>query len=139
MGQLNFDSYTHVKDNSNKNNIKNKKDVIFELYNKNLLTIERLQNKMKNYEITSKLIKILIKDKKVNLLDVIFSNLSFYDNDFILQLLFFYKNKISISTSDLIQQISNEKFKILTGYGYNENIDKYLYNECEKKDINIYI
>jgi len=61
--------------------------------------------------ISSNLIKRLVKEEKVTLLDIIFNSLKFYDNAFILQLLFHFKNKIAISTSDLSQQISNEKFK----------------------------
>ena len=62
-----------------------------------------------------------------------------------MQLLFHYKNKIGITTSDLNQQISNEKFKISIDdsetlvYEYFYRFDKYLINEFKKKDINIYI
>jgi len=44
--------------------------------------------------------------------DIVFGHLKFYDNDFILHLLFYYKYKTAISTMDLNQQISNEKYKI---------------------------
>jgi len=102
----------------------------------------------KYLNVSSDLIKILIKDEKINLLDIIFSYFKFYDNDFILKLLFYYKNKITISTFDLNQQISNEKFNISINTKdpgliyknfYNNNINKYLLNECDKKDVNIYI
>jgi len=85
------------------------------MYNNNLLTIERLQFIMKyciNYfNISSDLIKKLLKDEKVTLLDVIFSNFKFYDNKFILQLLLYYNNKTTISISNLYQQISKDKLK----------------------------
>jgi len=96
-------------------NNKNEKDVIYALYNKKLLTIERLQFLMKysNFNVSSNLIKILIKNSEISLLYIIFGYLKFFYNDFILQLLFYYKNKITISTIDFNQQISNDKFKIL--------------------------
>jgi len=102
-----------------------------------------------NYlNITFNLLKKLINDVEIDLLDIIFSHFKLYDNDFILKLLFHYKNKIDISSSDLAQQISNEKFKILvnsknktisTSILVNSkdnpfnNIHKYLINECQKK------
>jgi len=148
----NIDSYkAFVKVLDSKNSVEieklnhniNKNDIVFELYDNNLLTNERLQYIMnyctKYFSITSKWIKKLIKNENVNLLDIIFSHFNFYDNNFILQFLFHYKNKIAISTLDLNQLISNEKFKISIK---DENtscntIDKYLENECNKKNVNI--
>ena len=112
-----------------------------------------MKNFTKYFNITSNTIKNLIKYKNTTLLDNIFRKLKFYDNDFILQLLLQYKNKIAISSSDLNQLISNEKFKILINNTelisdkifvidkYNElnnDVNKYLIFECQKKDINIY-
>ena len=93
----------------------------------------------KHLNISSNLIKRLVKEENIKLLDIIFNSLKFYDNAFILQLLLHFKNKIAISTSDLNQLISNEKFKISLNTKYSRNIDKYLINECNKKIINIYI
>jgi len=144
------DTYISIIDREDIDEIKNlsnnnsKIDIIFELYNNNLLTFERFQfivNSCTKYlNISSKLITTLIKDENTILLDIIFSNLKFYENEFILRLLLHYKNKTAISISDFNKQISNEKFKILTNteYSYNDS-GKYLINECNKKDINIYI
>jgi len=66
----------------------------------------------KYFYISSKLIKKLMNDEKVALLNIIIIHLKFYDNNFILHLHFYYKNKIIISTSDLNQQISNKIFKV---------------------------
>jgi len=56
----------------NNNNKKNKNDIIFEFYKNKLLTLERLQFIMKYYtkywNISSKLIKKLFKDKNATLL-----------------------------------------------------------------------
>ena len=94
------------------------------MYNNNLLTSDRLQFIMKYctkyLNVSSDLIKRLMKDKNVTLLDTIFSNLKIHDTEIILKLLLHFKNKIPISTSDLNQQISNKKFKISLFYNnYN--------------------
>jgi len=66
----------------------------------------------KYLNISSNLIKRLIKDGDIYLLDIIFNILKFYNNDFILRFLLCYNNRTALSTLDLNQQISNEKFKI---------------------------
>ena len=138
-------------------NIKNNEnDILFEMYKNNLLMIERLQFIMKYctkyLNISSKLIKKLIKDKNVPFLDVIFIYLIFCDDlVLILQLILHSKNKIALSSSGLNQHLKNEKFKILLSTNNIEqihrnflnnpskNVYKYLINECKRKDINIYI
>jgi len=70
--------------------------------------------------ISSKLIKKLIRDRNVHLLDI--NHFKFYDNDFILQLLMVFKNKTTMSTSDFNQQVLNEKFKILINTNNINNI-----------------
>jgi len=161
MEHLNVDSHNSVIDtvvdaidNKNINDVEklnkeinenSKSDVIFELYNNKLLTSERLQflmNKCSKYFniSSSNLIKTLIKDENIFLFDIIFSYLKFYDNEFIIQLLFYYKNETTISTLNLNQQISNEKYSINIEYKRDDSsIAKYLIYECKKKDINIYI
>ena len=160
---INIDSYKHVintitnkiekLDNDvNKNNKDDKIDIIFELYRSKFLSSERLQfiikHSYKNFNISSNLVKKLMEeDENVYLLDDIFTNLKFYDNDFILRMLIYYKNKKAISVAVLNQQISNEKFRILVNTDCLNNskrkicnkIDKYLINECNKKNINIHI
>jgi len=148
MEQLNIDSYISAIDskdlNKLENLINNKIDIIFELYNSDLLNKKHLNFIMKNctkcLNISSNLVKRLIKDKKISLQDIIFSSntLKFYDNNFILQLLLHYKNKTEISTQELKYQISNEKFKILTSKNYSNNVGKYLIDETNKNNINIY-
>jgi hypothetical protein len=80
-----------------------------------------------------------MKKENVSLLDIIFNNFKFYDKDFILQLLLYYKNKTAMSTSYLPHQISEENFKISTSDENSSNNCIYLYNECRKKNVNIYI
>ena len=147
MEQLNIDSFISAIDNKDINEMKNlskninKNDIIFELNNKNFLTSERLQFIMDNcasfLSISSNLIKQLIKDKNVTLLDIIFKRFRFYDHDFILKLLFRYKNKAAISTSDLNRLISNEKFRISDSF--KKNISRYLTTELSKRNINMHI
>jgi len=71
-----------------------------------------MKNFTKYFSISSNLIKKLIKEEEISLLDIIFENLKFYDNEFILQFLLYYKNKTEIITSHIKQQISNIKFKV---------------------------
>ena len=97
---------------------------MYEWYKNNLLSSERLQSIMKYcneyMNISSKLIKRLIRDRNVPLLDI--NHFKFYDNDFILQLLMVFKNKTTMSTSDFNQQVLNEKFKILINTNNINNI-----------------
>jgi len=110
-------------------------DIIFKLYEKGLLTRERLKHIIKYIKVSSNLIKQLMKDNEINLLDIIFSTLKFYDNDFIIrELLLYYKNQEAMSTSDIEQKISIEKFKIsIKSDKYSNNTSKYLTNEIGKK------
>ena len=116
------------------------------MYKNKLLTIERLQFIMKEcikyLKVSSKLIKRLMKDKNVYLLDIIFKNLKFYDLDLVLMLLFIYNNKTAISTLDLNQLISNEKYKIIVdpccSIYLKKDVGKYLDMEFKKKCINMY-
>jgi len=157
---FNYDLYISLIDSKNIDEIekfnslneKNKIDIIFEFYKNKLLTTERLQFIMKNctkyWNISSKLVKKLFKDKNASLLDIIFSYIKFFDNEIILKLLLLYNNKTAIFTSDLNQLISSEKFKILINtdnikciktYYLNhsdKNVYKYLINECKKRIIN---
>jgi len=57
---------------------------------------------LNDINISHDLIKKLIKDKKMDLLQIIFKKFKFYDNDLILNLLFHYRNKTPMSTSYLI-------------------------------------
>ena len=108
------------------NNSINNKDKLLEKYNENKkITPEVLKILInENYNdlyISSSLIKLLIKKNKMVLLKNIFDNLKIYDNDFIKWLLLLYKNKSSISTEKLNQEISEDKYKIIIDYekGYD--------------------
>jgi len=140
---INNKNINKIKELSNNNNNNIKNDIIFEMYNNYLLTVDRLKFIMKYctkyLNISSELIKKLIKNDKVIFLDIIFGNLKFYDNDFKLQLLFYYNYKKAISTSDLNQQISNKKFKISINSKSSYYNKKYLINECNKSYTNINI
>ncbi|OUM61246.1 hypothetical protein PIROE2DRAFT_62623 [Piromyces sp. E2] len=119
----------------------NKDDIIFEMYQNKLLTPELLQFSIKRctkyFDISSVLIKNLIKDENISLLDVVFNNITIYDNEFIIHLLLHYKSKEPISTFDINQEISNEKYKIITKDVFSNNCSKYLFNECDKDSVNI--
>jgi len=52
----------------------------------------------------------------MELLKIIFDNSKFYDNDFIKHLIYLYKYKTLISTKELNQEISKDKYKILIDY-----------------------
>ena len=78
----------------------------------------------------------MIKDKNAILLDVLFFHFNFFDNEFIIKFLLYYKNKVPISTINIKQCIS-EKYKILKGIFFNRSkmyersdIDIYLFEAC---------
>ncbi|KAG4092692.1 ankyrin repeat-containing domain protein [Neocallimastix lanati (nom. inval.)] len=110
----------------------NKKDIILEIYNENGLTPRKLKSlindRSQDSYISSSLLKILIKNNKIELLKIIFDKLKFYDNEFIKWLLFLYKNKTFISTMDLKQEISKDRYKIGINHGREDDLyHKYIY------------
>jgi len=64
------------------------------------------------------LIKKLIKDDNVNLLDIIFEKFKFLDKEFIIELPLHYKNRKSISAVDLNQRVLSKKYKMSRQYSY---------------------
>jgi len=118
-----------------KNNDKNKrKDIVYEIYNKKLFTFKRLNfivNDCFEYlPVSSSLIKELIKSNKIELLDIIFSKYYLYDRKFVLKLLFYYKYKSQITTSDLEKKISKYKITI-ENLNEEDTIFRYLKNPCK--------
>ena len=128
-----------------KNN--NEKDIVYELYNKNELNSNRLQFITETctayLNISSSLIKILMKDNNKELLEILFKkHLKFFDNNFIINILNYYKNQTAISDSDFFTLINNDKYKISTDvdelyrFYYSQNdLDSlggsyYLLNAC---------
>ena len=106
-----------VINNKNKEEIKNLYNENNENTIENKLNSERLQFIINNCtsNISSSLINKLMKDNNIKLLEILFKNhLKFFDNDFIINILNYYKNKTPISNSDLYTQINNEKYKIST-------------------------
>jgi len=121
-----------------KNNFE-KDDVILEIYQKNELNSEQLQFIVENctsyLNISSSLIKQLMKDNNKGLLEILFKNhLKFFDNEFILNLLKHYKSQTSITNIELSTLINNYKYKLSTELGENfEHYDSsyYLFNACK--------
>jgi len=129
------------------NNTNEKIDILLKIYqyNKNSLTSKGLKfiiRKCSDYfDVSTTLIKELIKDNNVELLNAIFEIIKIYDVELILNFLFHYRNKKPLSSSGLSELISNEKYKVPifheTGTLYksplffacesgNESIAKYL-------------
>jgi len=119
--------YEKVEELIKNNNENIKCDIIYEMYIRSILSIDRFQFIMKYFSkfinISSLLIKKLFNDYNKNYynyrndisnryLDVIFEHIKIYNNEFIKQLLFHYRNKVDISISDFNQYISDEKYKI---------------------------
>jgi len=142
--------YLTAIDNQNKNEFENlfnknkynsiEKDIVLEMYNSNQLNSKRFQFIIENcstyLNISSILIKLLMKNNHKELLEILFKkHLKFYDNEIIINLLTYYKNKIPISKSVLHQRIDNDKYKlsIKLDKRYLKKYDKsyYLFNVCE--------
>eukprot|EP00833_Pecoramyces_ruminatium_P010191 jgi/Orpsp1_1/1184223/evm.model.c7180000088610.1 len=107
------------------------KDIIFELYQRNYLIPGRLkfllEKKNKTIIISSPLIKNLLRKKEYELLNIIFKNSKYFDNETILQFCYLYKYKKSVSRIELHKKINDEKYKIeINPEG------KYLLDACEK-------
>jgi len=142
-------SYLNAIDDKNKNEIRQltiqndkndiEKDIVYELYSNNQLNNERLlfiiENCTSYLNISSCLITKLMKDNNKNLLEIIFKkHLKFFDNEMIIKLLDYFKNKMPISISDFNEQINNNKYKVSTEL--NKNFEKYdssyyLFNACK--------
>jgi len=117
--------YLKAIDNKNVNEInylftknygeRRNKDIVFVLYEKQLLTSERLQfitkNCFKYLNISSSLITRLLKDDNITLLNIIFDHIKVYDNEIIKTFLIYYNRK-AISNSNLTELISKEKYVI---------------------------
>jgi len=110
----------------------NIEDIVLELYNKNLLTSERLQfiaeNCTKYLNLSNSLIKRLLKDDKILLSDIVFSHIKIYDDEIIKTFLFHYSYKNAMSNSQLTELISNEKYIIPKKNG------TYLSNACKSEN-----
>ncbi|ORX77403.1 hypothetical protein BCR32DRAFT_60472, partial [Anaeromyces robustus] len=125
-------------------NNNNKRDILYEMYDKNELSEKKLKfiiEKCSNYlYISTPLIERLIKEDNYQLFSIIIENLNFFDNKFILNiLLFHYKNKTPISTSDLKQQISKYKFKLNKYNIYRRNTcGNYLEEACSCGNENVF-
>jgi len=122
-------SYLNAIDYKNLNEIKQltiecycnkiEKDIVYEMYSNNQLSKERLlfiiENCTSYLNISSSLITKLMKDNNGYLLDTIFKRyLKFFDNEMIIKLLSYYKDRIRISNSDLYKQINDHKYIIST-------------------------
>jgi len=122
---------------NNKNIVE--KNIVYEMYNIDKLNSERLQFIIENcipyLNISSSLIKKLMKENNKELLELLFKNhLKCFDNTFIIKLLKYYKNKIQISTCNFYTLINNDKYKISTKL--NDNFNRYdssyyLFNACK--------
>ena len=112
----NLYSFSLSTDNEN-NKKNNKKDIIFEMYNKNELNSERFQFIVENctayLNISSSLIKKLMKDNNKELLEILFKyHIKFFDTDLIVIFLISHKNRIPLSNSKLKHLINNNKYKL---------------------------
>jgi len=133
----NKEDIIYLYNENSKNNIE--KDTVYEIYKENKLNLERLQFILENctvyLNISSSLIKKLIKDNNRELLEILFKkHLKFFNNKFILNLLRHYESKTSITDLELHNLINSDKYKISTDLG--ENFDRfdssyYLFNACK--------
>lgn len=110
---INEKNVNEIKILTNNNNNNNNLDIVLEIYKSNLLTSEGLQfimEKCSSYlNISNTLLKSLLKDNNLPLVDIVFENLKFYDIDIIKNFLVHYKNRIPISTEVLKRNISRKR------------------------------
>jgi len=125
----NSNNYEIKNENYETNSRNIEKDIVYEMYNKNELSSERFQFIVENctayLNISSSLIKKLIKDNNEDLLEILFKNhFKFFDNNFILNLLKYYERKKPVPNSELYTQINDDKYKISTTE-LNKYFDRY--------------
>jgi len=113
------------------------KDIIYGIYERKLLTSERLQfiveNEIDNFRISSKLIRTLLRDNNVDLLDIIFGKFKFFDNESIIEFCILHKNGIAISDLVLNEKILNKRYKASLHFnGCSNIVSKYLINACNE-------
>jgi len=140
IDNLNIDTIKSLISNFNSNSYnKTQKDIVLEIFNKDMLTNKRLKFIIENLNeylyISSSLIRSLIKlenkncfEERNNFLHIIFDKFRIYDDEFIKFLLYQYKNKISQSLTEFNKQISNKKYKISYSFNY------YLNSACKSKN-----
>ncbi|KAG4101209.1 hypothetical protein H8356DRAFT_279471 [Neocallimastix lanati (nom. inval.)] len=111
LGNVERIKYQSAKDKHKHSSI----DIVYEIFQRNRLDEDRLifiiENCQNYLNISTKLIKILINYSQIQLLDAIFNNYKFFDNEFIKNLLYFYKYKNPISTMKLNQLFKKYEFK----------------------------
>ena len=110
----------------NKSKIKTKRDITLKTYDNNKFSSKVFKFILKINKddlISSALIKRFIEDNNNKLLNIIFKNMKFYNDEFIKELLFRYKNKQGISKENLKHHISNNKFKIKVMKDVKNNTD----------------
>jgi len=115
-------------------------DIVQYIYKKDELNKKRInfiiKNENKSFRLSSSLIKELINQENETMLDEIFSNLMFFDNQFIIECCIYNKNKVPLSVSDLDSKIDKYKiFNIDHKKYYAYNIIKYMYIACENNNI----
>jgi len=96
----------------------NNADFVFsELYINNKLSSNRLRILIEKFSDNiytySFLVNILLKDNNLELLNIIFENFIYFDNEFVLNLLLHYRNKTVLSKSSLNSLVLNEKKKAI--------------------------
>ncbi|KAL6613021.1 hypothetical protein U3516DRAFT_513458, partial [Neocallimastix sp. 'constans'] len=136
LGNVERIKYLIAKDKNKHSNVNN--DIVYEIFQRNLLDEDRLifiiENCSNYLNISTKLIKYLINYSQIQLLDIIFNNCKFFDNDFIINLLNYYKYKNPISTMKLTQLIKKYEFKPFNEESKyiisNFSITKYLFAAC---------
>ncbi|ORX49627.1 ankyrin [Piromyces finnis] len=121
-----------------KNKIIEETDIVYNIYIKNLLSVNRLKKIISlnfgteiHFEITTKLLISLIKNEEIKLIKILFNNILF-DNNFVLSLLYYYKYKKSLSNSKLQNFIINEKKKIDLNQLFDYDDYTFLSYSCEK-------
>jgi len=112
-----------------------KEDIIYNIYKKRWLTPERLEfivkSENKRFKLSSNLMRSLITKEDTKLLNILFANLKFYDNEIIIEFCFMYKNKTPVSNLELNSKI--EKYKIEVSDN-EDGILNYFYDACSKNN-----
>ena len=93
-----------------------------------------IKNEKGHFRISSLLMQKLIETNSTNELNKVFKNLKFFDNQFVIDFCFHYKNKNPLPKSYLKEKISKYELLKSNKLDYYSDVYDYLFVSCENEN-----